>query len=156
MSRIKMETPQKQALMKATDTQVPKLSKPCHHYLEFLDQLSSVTVAPTVLLHVKVYNLAEKYNVWGLKAAAVVQFEKQLTVHWSDAEFFPALYVAYQNTPENEKFLRHAAADALNAHPELPREPEVQAAMYEVNGWSYEPLKRSMKKVKDLKEELGY
>ncbi|TKA72936.1 hypothetical protein B0A49_05008 [Cryomyces minteri] len=108
---------------------VPKLSKPCRHYLEFPDQLRSLSSS----------------------------LRNNSPLNWNDAELIPALHVAYQNTPEDEKFLRRAAADALNAHPELLGKPEVQAAMYEVNLLSYELLERSMKRMKELMEEqLGY
>lgn len=84
-------------------------------------------LSPKLIIHAKVYALAEEYHIKGLKALALEKFEAGIEQHWNSSEFAQAAYEVYTSTVESDKGLRDIIVQTLHAHPELLDKKEVQA-----------------------------
>ncbi|KAH7091573.1 hypothetical protein FB567DRAFT_558421 [Paraphoma chrysanthemicola] len=92
--------------------------------------------ADQLLLHSKMYEIADKYDVKGLKDLARVKFEGSCATFWDDSLFSAAAHHAFSTTMEDDKGLRDVVSGTISKHMELIRKPEVQALMTEFNGLS--------------------
>ncbi|KAK4936905.1 hypothetical protein LTR28_010014, partial [Elasticomyces elasticus] len=101
------------------------------------------TAEPNLALHAKVYGMAEKYGINGLKALALDKFKIQATKHWDSMDFPEAIHIVYTSTPSTDKDMRDVVADVLGWYGVLLDKPEIEAAVLEINGLAYELLKRS-------------
>jgi hypothetical protein len=80
------------------------------------------------------YELADKYNVKGLKDLAKVKFERASTAFWNDDAFATAAHHVFSTTMEEDKGLRDVVSSTISSHMELIRKPEIQVLMTEFNG----------------------
>ncbi|KAH7081227.1 hypothetical protein BKA63DRAFT_405963 [Paraphoma chrysanthemicola] len=92
--------------------------------------------ADQLLLHSKMYEIADKYDVKGLKDLARVKFEGSCATFWNDSLFSAAAHHAFSTTMEDDKGLRDVVSGTISNHMELIRKPEVQALMTEFNSLS--------------------
>ncbi|KAK7921500.1 hypothetical protein PG985_009522, partial [Apiospora marii] len=79
-----------------------------------------------LVTHTKVYALAEKYLINGLKALALRKFNEAAAAHWACDEFLEAAQVAYESTVETDRGMRDAVVQTFYIHPELLDKEEVQ------------------------------
>ncbi|KAM3526967.1 hypothetical protein MY4038_006583 [Beauveria bassiana] len=87
-----------------------------------------------LLVHVKVYALAEKLRVPGLKALALKKFREAADQHWASEVFFVAIQEAYATIPESDKQLRSEIADTFYQHQDLLDIPTTRVSLKEVDG----------------------
>lgn len=93
--------------------------------------------------HAKVYALAEKYHIAGLKSLAQTYFEAATFTDWDTADFAAAIHVVYTSTIVEDTGLRGIVISALQKHTSLVHKPEVEATLREINGLSFDLLKRT-------------
>lgn len=108
--------------------------------------MSSPVVAETtcsIIDHVKVYALAEKYNIAALKSLARNKFQSAVSTHWDTADFAAAIHVVYTTTIAEDTGLREIVISTLQRHAALIKKPEVEATLRELNGLSFDLLKRT-------------
>lgn len=79
-----------------------------------------------LIIHTKVYVLAEKYLIDGLKALALRKFNEAAIEHWASNDLLEATQVAYQSTVDTDKGIRDAVVRTFYKHPELLDKEEVQ------------------------------
>ncbi|KAH7037258.1 uncharacterized protein B0I36DRAFT_63561 [Microdochium trichocladiopsis] len=72
--------------------------------------------SPNLTIHARVYALATKYTVAGLRSLSAHKFSADLHTHWSSADFLAATREAYTNTAREDRRLRDAVLDAIKAH----------------------------------------
>ena len=89
-----------------------------------------------LLIHAKMYEVADKYDVVGLKDLSKEKFKLACAASWNDAAFSIAAHHAFSTTMEDDKGLRDIVSGTISDHMELIRKPEVQALMTEFNGLS--------------------
>jgi hypothetical protein len=95
----------------------------------------SATPSPeNLLLHAKMYEIGDKYDVVGLKQLAREKFSRGCAEHWNNEYFVPAAHYALSTTPEEDAGLRGLVADTLSTHMKLLNKPEIQALLNEHNG----------------------
>jgi hypothetical protein len=69
-----------------------------------------------LIIHAKVYALAEQYAVEGLKVVALGKFRDEARVHWASEDFLQAAELVYTSTPEHDRGLRDVIRNTFNEH----------------------------------------
>ena len=126
----------------------------CRNYICDLcyqpDPTPSPTLGPTpgseqLLIHAKMYEIADKYHVVGLKELAMEKFRRACQDNWHEPGFAVAAYHAFSTTPDNDLGLRDIVSLTIATHmTELMKKPEVEALLLEFNGLAFGLLKRKM------------
>ncbi|KXH68191.1 BTB/POZ domain-containing protein [Colletotrichum salicis] len=83
-----------------------------------LEQTNSTHIS-CLLLHAKVYAVAEKYAIGGLKALAVAKFKTAATQAWDPTAFLDAASETYTSTIDTDRGLRDAVIEVFAAHKDL-------------------------------------
>jgi hypothetical protein len=109
------------------------------------DDLESVHSEPEsdiesshLITHAKVYAIAEKYGIAGLKALARSKFVDQIDLHLSSSEFPEACQEAYESTFHSDRGLRDVIIQAFRANPSLSLRPDVEIMVRETPGLAFE------------------
>ncbi|EAT77701.2 hypothetical protein SNOG_14849 [Parastagonospora nodorum SN15] len=90
--------------------------------------------AEQLLLHAKMYEIGDKYDVIGLKQLAREKFLRASAKYWDSKHFAPAAHYAFSTTPEDDKGLRNAISNIVSQHMGLLNKPAVEALLTEFNG----------------------
>lgn len=101
--------------------------------------------ADQLLLHAKMYEIGDKYNVVGLKPLAQEKFARSCNLHWNTEHFAPAANYAFSTTPENDHGLRDIVSKTISDHIGLLNKPAVEAVLNEFNGLAVSVLKMKAK-----------
>jgi hypothetical protein len=75
-----------------------------------------------LILHARVYAVAEKYTIEGLKDVALKKFEVELQTHWDTQDFLQATEVVYNSTPESVRGMRDVVVETFHVHNLLGQE----------------------------------
>ena len=75
--------------------------------------------SPNLIIHAKMYALAEKYAIGGLKGLSQEKFAAELEKHWDCTEFSQAILEAYSSIVQSDRELRDLVVNALHQHREL-------------------------------------
>ncbi|KAK3676926.1 hypothetical protein LTR78_003130 [Recurvomyces mirabilis] len=85
-----------------------------------------------LLLHARVYALAEKYDIPSLKQISRSKFEMAMACHYDSADFPEAIEEVYCSTIDGDRGLRGIICEAFSCHPQLARTPDVLAIIQEL------------------------
>ncbi|RYN25995.1 hypothetical protein AA0113_g4990 [Alternaria arborescens] len=77
------------------------------------------------------YEIADKYEVTGLKELACKSFTLACEAFWDDEAFPIAIKHAFSTTIAEDKGLRDVIIKTISSHDSLARKAEVQAVMLE-------------------------
>jgi hypothetical protein len=77
------------------------------------------------------YELADKYDVVGLKELSRDNFKAGCGVWWNEDAFPVAVKHAFSTTVSEDTGLREVVIDTISTHMDLVRKPEIQALMAE-------------------------
>ncbi|KAI8938190.1 hypothetical protein NX059_005854 [Plenodomus lindquistii] len=91
-----------------------------------------------LITHAKMYAIAEKYGIVGLKALSRQKFAEQISLHPSDQEFPEACIEAYESTYHTDRGLRDVIIQTFRANPDLSLRPDVSMAVRETPGLAWE------------------
>lgn len=93
-------------------------------------------------LHAKIYALAEKYGIPGLKELALEKFSAAADYISSRDydEFALATSVIYSSTIEGDKGLRDVVVKTILANKSLLKHPAMEVTLTQINGLCYELL----------------
>ncbi|KXH69607.1 BTB/POZ domain-containing protein [Colletotrichum salicis] len=91
-----------------------------------------------LLLHAKVYGIAEKYVVSGLKGLALSKFESAALNHWGTSDFLEAINEAYTSTLETDRGLRDVILKVFSKHKELLDRDEVKTLLRGIGSLAYD------------------
>jgi hypothetical protein len=80
------------------------------------------------------YEIADKYDVVGLKDLAIEKFRRACHHFWNTDEFSVAAHHVFSTTPDHDKGLRDIVSAAISAHMGLIKKPEVKVLLTEFNG----------------------
>lgn len=98
--------------------------------------------AEQLLIHSKMYEIADKYDVVGLKDLVEEKFWRTCLNFWNDPAFPVAAHHAFSTTPEHDKGLRDVVSSTISAHmSDLIKKPEIETLLTEFNGLAYGLLK---------------
>jgi hypothetical protein len=94
-----------------------------------------IGAADQLITHAKMYEIADKYDVAGLKDLAQEKFKYASTMFWNDDAFPAAAHHALSTTMEEDKGLRDVISSTIADHTEnLVNKAEVRTLMAEHNG----------------------
>ncbi|KAJ9645808.1 hypothetical protein H2201_003612 [Coniosporium apollinis] len=93
---------------------------------------------PHLILHAKMYAIAEKYGIKGLKSLARSKFSTQIEQHWSSAELPETIQDVYETTVDSDRGLRDIVVQTFRAHPELARRKDIEAVVRETPGVAWD------------------
>ncbi|EAT89735.2 hypothetical protein SNOG_03004 [Parastagonospora nodorum SN15] len=91
-----------------------------------------------LVTHAKVYAIAEKYGIAGLKVIAQQKFVQELDLHLDSPDFPEACQEAYESTFHTDRGLRDVIVQAFRANPGLSLRPDVEMAVRETPGLAFE------------------
>jgi hypothetical protein len=98
------------------------------------------------IFHVRVYVLAEFYNVPTLKELALEKFNRVTQDNSYPDRFLDGVEEAYKSTMEQDRGLRDAIVNFFYAHQDLMDEERVQEILQKTNSLTYELLMHWKKK----------
>jgi len=88
------------------------------------------------------YEIADKYDVPGLKDLVVEKFSRACRQGWDCAKFPIAARYVFSTTPDEDKGLRKVVSSTIASHmKELVKKPEIESLLKEFSSLSYELLK---------------
>ncbi|PVH95408.1 hypothetical protein DM02DRAFT_537435 [Periconia macrospinosa] len=93
---------------------------------------------PHLITHAKVYAIAEKYGVAGLKTLAQNKFAQQMELHLDSDELPEACQEAYESTVDTDRGLRNIVIQTFRSHPELSLRKDVEMALRDTPGLAFE------------------
>uniref|UniRef100_L2FSG7 BTB/POZ domain-containing protein n=1 Tax=Colletotrichum fructicola (strain Nara gc5) TaxID=1213859 RepID=L2FSG7_COLFN len=96
--------------------------------------------AHSLLLHAKVYTLAEKYAIGGLKDLALSKFKTAAAQAWDTADFLNAATEAYTSTVDSDRGMRDAAIEAFAKHKDLLSRNDVKTAIEGLGSFAFDLL----------------
>lgn len=91
-----------------------------------------------LLAHTRVYALAEKYGIPGLKNLAKHKFERQMACYYDSPEFADAVEEVYSSTIDNDRGLRDVVLQAFRSHPQLASTQDVFAVIKRTPALAFE------------------
>jgi hypothetical protein len=91
-----------------------------------------------LLTHAKVYSLAEKYLIHGLKAVALRQFRAATARSPDIDDFLPAMEEVYTSTIEDDRGLRDVVVETLCKHSEWLDEEDVRDVVKGLGALTYD------------------
>lgn len=93
-----------------------------------------------LLLHVKVYALAEKYDIPPLKELSLSKFEEAVRKYWKSDHFSNAAREAYTSTVQEDEGMRTAVVKTFYAHEELLDKEHMRELLQELPQLTYDLL----------------
>lgn len=109
------------------------------------DDIESVQAEPEpatekahLVTHAKVYAIAEKYGIAGLKALSRKKFSQELDLHLDRPEFADACQEAYESTFHTDRGLRDVIIQTFRANPGLSLRADVEEVVRETPGLAFE------------------
>jgi hypothetical protein len=90
-----------------------------------------------LLVHAKMYETGDKYQVSGLKELSKFKFELACAKFWDDAIFAEAARCAFETTPEEDRGIRSIVCKTLSEHMGLLKKKDVVGLMTEFNGLAF-------------------
>ena len=87
-----------------------------------------------LLTHAKMYELADKYEVVGLKELAKEKFSRGCKHFWNTPDFCVAALHAFSTTPGKDNGLRDCVSQAIATHTQLIRKFPVRRLLLQFNG----------------------
>lgn len=82
-----------------------------------------------LLMHTRVYALAEKYDIPCLKQLAQSKFEMAMACYYDSSEFADAIEEVYCSTIDSDRGLRDVVLQAFRSHPALATTQDVYAVI---------------------------
>ena len=94
-----------------------------------------------LVLHTRVYALAEKYDIPSLKQLARGKFEMAMACYYDSPEFADAIEEVYCSTIDSDRGLRDIVLEAFKSHPQLANTQDVFAVITDTPSLAFELFK---------------
>ena len=94
-----------------------------------------------LLLHTRVYAIAEKYDIPSLKQLARSKFEMAMACYYDSPEFASAIEEVYCTTVDSDRGLRDIVLEAFKNHPQLVNTQDVFSTIKETPSLALELFK---------------
>ncbi|KAL1794346.1 hypothetical protein ACET3X_007767 [Alternaria dauci] len=101
--------------------------------------------ADQLLLHAKMYEIADKYDVVGLKDLVIEKFHRACIHFWNDDKFSVAAHHVFSTTPDHDEGLRNIVSSTISAHMELIKKTEVNFLLEDFEGLALGILEEKIK-----------
>ncbi|GAB7331566.1 hypothetical protein MBLNU13_g02951t2 [Cladosporium sp. NU13] len=101
----------------------------------------------SIIEHAKVFAIAVKYQIDGLRDLAASKFKDAASAHWDHDDFVRSIYVTYSSTAKEVTQLREVVAEILHQHcDDIEEDSELETALCNIPRLAYDVLKRSRAK----------
>ena len=98
--------------------------------------------ADALLIHAKMYELADKYSITDLKDLVKEKFQLACQLWWDTPTFANAAHYVFSTTPDQDKGLRDIVASTITSHAKiLLTRPDIEALLSEFNDLTLDLLK---------------
>jgi hypothetical protein len=105
---------------------------------------SSIVAKNPLIKHAKVFAMAIKYQVDGLRALAVKKFKEAASSDWNNDDFAQVVQVVYASTPDDVQELRTITADTIHDHFSVLKDKEdLEMVISGLGDLSYSLLRRT-------------
>jgi hypothetical protein len=94
-----------------------------------------------LVLHTRVYALAEKYDIPSLKQLAKSKFEMAMACFYDSPDFAEAIEEVYCSTIDSDRGLRDIVLEAFKSHPRLANTQDVYHVITETPSLAFELYK---------------
>ena len=94
-----------------------------------------------LVLHTRVYALAEKYDIPSLKQLARSKFEMAMACYYDSPNFAEAIEEVYCSTIDSDRGLRDIVLEAFKSHPQLASTQDVYNVIKETPSLAFELFK---------------
>jgi len=122
----------------------PEIVELMIEYFYHFDYLRTAAGKPSLIKHAKVFAMANKYQVDGLRALAIKKFQQAASNEWNSDDFAHVVHVVYASTPDNVQELRAITADTIHDHfSDLKDKEELEVVISGLGDLSYSLLRRS-------------
>jgi hypothetical protein len=96
-----------------------------------------------IIEHAKVFAIAVKYQVDGLRNLAAMKFKQSVRASWDHDDFAHAISIVYNSTADNVSQLRDITIDIIHDHFDaLKHKAEFESAVSSIPALAYALLKR--------------
>ena len=109
-----------------------------------------------LILHPRMYSLADYYQIPELKEVAKKKFAKAAKVSWNAPEFGRAVYIIFKSTSSTDRGLREIVRQTLRDHPELMDKTELEETIREMPDLAYDALAVTRAQLKALEAKCRY
>ncbi|KAF2440071.1 hypothetical protein P171DRAFT_489849 [Karstenula rhodostoma CBS 690.94] len=103
--------------------------------------------AADLLTHARMYAIADRLLVTGLKALAAAEFRLACLHFWKEPEFGLAAEYVFLSTPDEDKSLRSLVCKTIAEHSELVKDEKVDYLLKEHKGFAYDLLQEKVVKM---------
>ena len=94
-----------------------------------------------LVLHTRVYALAEKYDIPSLKQLAKSKFEMAMACFYDSSDFAEAIEEVYCSTIDSDRGLRDTVLEAFKSHPQLANTQDVYNVITETPSLAFDLFK---------------
>ena len=105
------------------------------------DELENDQPESHLILHTRVYALAEKYDIPSLKYLARRKFEMEMACYYDSPEFAEAIEDVYCSTIDSDRGLRDIVLETFKCHPQLANTQDVFKVIRETPSLAFELFK---------------
>jgi hypothetical protein len=110
--------------------------------------------ASQLVLHAKLYSIADKYIIPSLTKLSQEKFERACATHWEDDAFVSAADHVLTGTPDHDQGLRKILHNIFAEHSELLEKPSIEALLSKHASFTFGVLKRQGEELKGKEEEI--
>lgn len=103
-----------------------------------VDDVEADAEKPHLITHAKVYAIAEKYGISGLKTLARQKFAHQVAAHLHSDELPEACQEAYESTVDSDRGLRDVIIQTFRSHPDLSIRKDMEAMVRDTPSLAFE------------------
>lgn len=109
---------------------------------------------PNLLHHARLYALADKYGINGLKDLATLKFRLEIGLWMNHAEFVDACWEVYTSTPAHDRGLRDIVSKTVSIHAHLVDHERMEPVLKDT-GLAFDLVKANRRDSKAAKESCA-
>lgn len=107
-----------------------------------------------LLLHAKMYEIADKYDISGLKMLAREKFRRSCVQYWDNEVFVPAFEYALSTTPDEDQGLRETLIEVVVRHRAVLDQAGISDIMGQDTEFAFNVMQRQVKELDRLRSKI--
>lgn len=140
-SQNSLDSPDDKPHSSKAGTETPPLVSDSESDYESTPEEDETESESHLLLHTRIYALAEKYDIPSLKQLAKTKFEMAMACYYDAPEFADAIEEVYCTTIDSDRGLRDIVLEAFKSHPQLANTQDVFAVIEDTPSLALELFK---------------
>ena len=140
-SHLSFEFPDSKPRLARATSNTPSLEPDVDSDTESLEELDESSQESHLVLHTKVYAIAEKYDIPALKQMAKRKFEMEMACYYDSPELADAIEDVYCSTIDSDRGLRDIVLQTFKCHPQLASTQDVFGVINDTPSLAFELFK---------------